>query len=181
MSEPYNKIGSSYQDKERLSVKWFTTYQAVGGTAVAQGLNVNTSLVSTSFPNFAVLISNLWSEYRCTSLTIDFKYTFNTAQSGLYIPSVYTAQFRGNLPPAQTLAGLTAVPWVVTHSPPSKHRMTWKASTDDPENWIFQQTSGALPVTGGIVGYIGAAAPTTTVAYLVAKVTAVVEVRGRKV
>jgi hypothetical protein len=52
---------------------------------------------------------------------------------------------------------------------------------DDPENWLFRDTSGALPITGGIVGYIGAAAPTTTVAYAVMKVTAYVEVRGRKV
>jgi hypothetical protein len=164
-----------------LPIRWTTTYQAIAGSALAQSLYVNTSQVSTSFANFAVLVSNLWSEYRCTKLAIEIDYTFNVAQCNLYIPTVYTAQFRGSIAPAQTLAGLQAIPWVTLNSPPKVTRVTWVASKDDPENWLFRDTTGALPITGGIVGYIGAAAPTTTVAYAVMKVTAYVEVRGRKV
>jgi hypothetical protein len=174
-------IGCTYQDREVLGAKWLTTYQSVSAVALSQGFNVNTSQVSTSFPNFALVVSNLWSEYRCTKLNIKILWTFNTAASGLYIPAIYLAQYRGDTPPAQTLAGLQAVPWVKTVAPPGKTTISWSASADDPEAWIFRQTTGALPVTGGVVGYVGAAAPTSTVAYMVLQVSAKLEVRGRKV
>lgn len=176
-----NKIGSTYLDKESIDITWYTTYAAVAGTAVSQGINVNTSLVSTSYANFAILISNLWSEYRCTRITLKFTWTFNTANSGLYIPTCYMAQFRGDTAPAITLAGLTSIPWTRISSPPQGTTITWVASKDDPEAWIFRQTAAALPITGGVVSFIGAAAPTSNVSYCVIKVKACLDVRGRKV
>jgi hypothetical protein len=162
-------------------VRWVSTYQAVNGTAVAQGITVTTASIFTSFPHFTTLVSNLWSEYRVTKIQVRFRYTFNTAQSGLYIPATYTVQFRGDTPPAATIAGISAIPWFKTDSPPRGHMVTWTAPRDDPEAWIFRQTSAALPIAGGVVAYVGAAAPTATVAYLVTDVYAYIDVRSRKV
>lgn len=180
-SRPVNLVGSSYLDKELVPITYTTTYSALAGTAVAQTVNVNTSSIFGSYPNFTVVISNLWQEYRIQGITLTYYWTYNTAVSGLYIPAVYSAQFRGDTPPAITIAGLTALPWVVIKQAVRTFKMQWKPPVDDPEAWIFRQTSAALPVTGGIVTYIGAAAPTANVSYLVIKVKALVGVRSRKV
>lgn len=58
--------------------------------------------------------------------------------------------------------------------------LLWRR-TGDPEDKTFVDTTNALPVVGGIIGYIGAAAPTASVPYLTVITTMVVRVRGRKI
>jgi hypothetical protein len=174
-------IGRSIYQREVVPLRYTVTYQAVAGTALAQQINFNTSTVYASHPNFGVLISNLWDEYRVEKIHLAFTYTFNTALSGLYIPAVYSALFRGNTPPAISIAGISAKPWAKITSPPRKLNVKWHRPLDDPDAAVFGQTSAALPVSGGIVAYVGAAAPTSTVAYLVIDVVFLVSVRGRKV
>jgi hypothetical protein len=167
--------------KGEFLAKWTTTYQAIAGTALAQGINVNTSSIFTSEPNFAIGVTNLWNEYRCEAINLKVTFTFNVAQAGLYIPSIYLAQFRGDTAPAQTLAGLTALPWVRVMQPNRSVIIKWSRPKDDPEAAQFRQTNAALPILGGIVGYMGASPPISTVVYAVISVKAKLALRGRKI
>lgn len=173
--------GSSYLGKGSVKGITTTTYSAISGTAVANGFTFTTATPFTSWSNFTVVVTNLWMEYRVVRITLSLNFTYNTAVSGLYIPTVYLAQFRGDTAPAATIAGLTALPWVKLRPAGGKTTITWNAPKDDPEAWLFRQTTVAAPVTGGIVGYLGAAAPTSNVSYMVIKATYQFDVRSRKV
>jgi len=177
----YDDPGSSYLGKSNVKAITTTTYSAIAGTAVANGFTFTTATPFTSWANFGIVVTNLWTEYRVVRITLNITFTYNTAVSGLYAPSIYLAQFRGDTAPAATIAGLTAIPWVKVRPTVNNTSITWTAPKDDPEPWIFRQTSAAAPVTGGIVGYIGAAAPTSNVSYMVIKASYVIEVRSRKV
>lgn len=171
----------SYLQGTKLSVTWNGTYTAVSGIALANGITLTTASVFTSFPSFTSLITNLWNEYRVEKLVMDCRFTKTPEFSGLFIPVVYAAQFRGNAPPAASIAGITALPWNKQAMTTNRFRIVWNMPRDDPEAMFYFQSTVAADVSGGIVFYVAAAAPTASVTYMVIRFTAGISVRGRKI
>jgi hypothetical protein len=92
---------------------------------------------------------------------------------------LYLSGFEGPNTPAQTIATISRLP---------NHRLVplfdkvivynWNMKPD-PEDRTFVSTGGAAAIVGGIIGYIGAAAPTSSVTYMTIEARYTIEMRGR--
>lgn len=159
----------------------YTVYSAPAGAALAQTVNINTSLITTAYTNFAAQVSNLFNEYRCETITVTVTGVPNVAHAGIFTPGGYFAPFWGNNPPALTISGITTLPKHRVLALDGKPRKLVCHRQNTPEDMTYTNTALALPIHFGVVGYVGFAAPTATAVYMLVQTKYRISVRSRKI
>jgi len=156
-----------------------TVYSAVVGTPVSQALVFTTATIQTAYSNWAAQIQNLYNEYRVLQIRIKIVPVPNVSAAGLFSTGLYATAFEGPTTPAQTIAAIQRIP---THRlvPLNDRTVTLKwFMKSDPEDRTFVSTANPEAVVGGIIGFVGAAAPTLNVTYMTVEASYLVEARGR--
>jgi len=164
-----------------LLVSRVVLYQAVNGTSITGSVTITPADVFTTYASFTTMVTNLWEEYRVTTIKTRFIPTNGSYQASVFIPSLFYVFFRGAVAPATTVAGITArAESKKVRYGTSVISCTWKAPKDDPENYLFYATTAALPTTGGLVAAWNSGPVTATITYLTLEIDYMVEVRGPK-
>jgi hypothetical protein len=156
-----------------------TVYAAVLGNAVAQAISFTTATVQTGYGGWAAQVSTLYNEYRVRSIQLRIVPVPSVANAGLYVSGLYLTTFEGPQVPAQTIASISKL---ATHTLRPLYDKVFTVKwhmKDDPEDKTFVSTAVAAPIVGGIIGYVGAAAPTANVTYMTIEARYLVESRGR--
>lgn len=152
-----------------IDVYTSTTYSSVTGVALAQGVTTTTATVFTAYGSFATQIAAQFAEYRVESIRVTITPVPNTAYAGLYTSGLFITPFWGAAPTA-SIAVITKLPkHKVLQLNPRSYKIHWHRQ-NTPEDKTLYPTTGAVPVLGGIVSYIGASAPTLGTAYLLYEV-----------
>lgn len=162
-----------------LPISWNVTYQAVGGTAVAQDVSINSTNIYASYPQFSTQIAPFFAEYRVESISCTYSFVPGVDNAGLYLAALWVTSFNSLIAPTASVSGIAKIPGCRALPASGISRANWVAdsSVNDRSFW---STAAASGLTGGIVGYISGAAPTTTVVYLVMLVKVKLTVRGRR-
>jgi len=100
--------------------------------------------------------------------------------AGFYTTGIHTVSLQSPVLPTPTIATLSKLPgYRMLPLFERKMSVRWHR-TSDPEDKTMTDTTVAAPIIGGILMYIGAAAPTLSVPYMTLIHTAMVTCRGRK-
>jgi len=162
----------------KFPVSTFTVYSASSGTALAQTLAITTATVFSTYSAFAAYVGN-FSQYRVDSITIRVNPVPGVSAAGLFPTGLHLVPFSGTSVPAQTVSNLARFPQHRVFALFDKgYVVKWRRTKDKTD---FYPTSSAAPIYGGIAGYIGAAAPTSSCAYMTIEVEYGLTVRGRVV
>ena len=166
---------------QRLWLTYNTVYTSTTGVALANGFTFTTATVYASYGNFANQVTNLYNEYRVESIQLRIVPVPGVSAAGLYPTGLYLAGFEGPTAPAANIAIIQRLP---NHQlrPLFDKVITYKwRRTNDPENRTFTTTAAAAPILGGIVGYIGAGAPTLGTAYMTVEASFMITAKSRLV
>ncbi len=170
----------NYARTELIGLKWSTTYSCVAGVALAQQITITNASVYTAYGNFTNQITNLWNEYRTEMVELTVVPVPGVSTAGLYLTGLFWATFEAQVAPTPSITNIIRLPRSSTVPLfDSMYTKTWRM-LPDPEDRTFVDTGAAPPVVGGVVAYVGSAAPTASVAYMVIIVKATIRVRGRK-
>ncbi len=167
--------------KVSIPVTWATTYSCVAGVALAQQVTITTATAFGTYASFNAQITIPYLEYRIERIALRIIPVPNISTAGLYIPAIYGAPFYGQAAPTPSISNISKIPRCLIQALYDRElRLHWNR-TNDPEDKTYTDTTAACPVVGGVILYIGAAAPTASIPYLTIITTAVVSVRGRKI
>lgn len=162
-----------------LPLSWSITFQAVGGTAVAQDMSVNSTNIYASYPQFSTQIAPFFAEYRVESISQTYSFVPGVDRAGLNISALWVATFNSLIAPTATISGISKIPGCRVLPASGVVRANWVADSTVGDR-SFWSTAAASGLTGGISSYVGAAAPTSTVVYCVVLIQAKITVRGRR-
>jgi hypothetical protein len=157
-----------------------TVYASTTAVVLAQAFTFTTATLFTGYANFAVQVTNLYNEYRCERIRLRIVPVPGLSSAGLYPTGVYSASFEG---PTTPTADITTIQRFPNHSlkPLFDKIITLQwTRTNDMEDRAFSATTAASPILGGIVGYIGAAAPTLGTSFMTIEASYLITCQGRK-